>query len=113
MLTEQNFSIFGYKDYNQSDFGIHHLVMSMCRVFSYDVGRVFTMTSVFSWQNSLSFCPASFCTPRPNLPVTPGISLLATFTFQFPTMKKTSFLGVGSRNIIFFPLKYWAAIMWS
>ena len=29
------------------------------------------MTSVFSWQNSI--CPASFCTPRPNLPVTPGV----------------------------------------
>ena len=25
------------------------------------------MTSTFSWQNSISFCPASFCTPRPNL----------------------------------------------
>ena len=23
------------------------------------------MTSVFSWQNSISLCPASFCTPRP------------------------------------------------
>ena len=30
------------------------------------------MTSAFSWQNSVSLCPASFCTPRPNLPVTPG-----------------------------------------
>ena len=30
------------------------------------------MTSVFSWQNSTSLCLASFCTPRPNLPVTPG-----------------------------------------
>ena len=29
--------------------------------------RVFTMTSVFSWQNSIRLCPASFCTPRPNL----------------------------------------------
>ena len=36
--------------------------------------RVFAMTSAFSWQNSVSLCPASFCTPRPNLPVTPGIS---------------------------------------
>ena len=27
---------------------------------------VFAMTSVFSWQNSISLCPASFCTPRPN-----------------------------------------------
>ena len=30
------------------------------------------MTSAFSRQNSISLCPASFCTPRPNLPVTPG-----------------------------------------
>ena len=28
------------------------------------------MTSAFSWQNSISLCPASFRTPRPNLPVT-------------------------------------------
>ena len=28
------------------------------------------MTNMFSWQNSLSLCPASFCTPKPNLPVT-------------------------------------------
>ena len=34
------------------------------------------MTSVFSWQNSISLCPASFCTPRPNLPATPGIDFL-------------------------------------
>ena len=30
--------------------------------------------SEFSWQNSTSLCPASFFTPRPNLPVTPGVS---------------------------------------
>ena len=30
------------------------------------------MSSAFSWQNSISLCPASFCTPRPNLPVTLG-----------------------------------------
>ena len=30
------------------------------------------MTSAFSWQNSISLCPASFCTLRPNLPVTPS-----------------------------------------
>ena len=29
------------------------------------------MTNAFSWQNSISLCPASFCTPRPNLLVTP------------------------------------------
>ena len=26
------------------------------------------MTNAFSWQNSISLCPASFCIPRPNLP---------------------------------------------
>ena len=31
------------------------------------------MTSAFSWQNSISLCPASFHTPRQNLPVTPGV----------------------------------------
>jgi len=31
------------------------------------------MVSAFFWQNSISLCPASFCTPRPNLPVTPGL----------------------------------------
>ena len=56
------------------------------------------MTSVFSWQNSISLCPASFCTPRPNLPVTPGISWLPTFAFLSPIMKRTSFLSVSSRS---------------
>ena len=51
------------------------------------------MPSAFSWQNSIRFCPASFCTSRPNLPVTPGVSWLPTFAFQSPIMKKTSFWG--------------------
>ena len=55
------------------------------------------MTSTFSWQNSVSLCPASFCTPRPDLPVTPGISCLSIFALQFPTTKRTS-LGVSSRR---------------
>ena len=32
------------------------------------------MTSAFSWQNSVCLCAASFRIPRPNLPVTPGVS---------------------------------------
>ena len=31
------------------------------------------MTSVFSQKDSVSLCPASFCTPKPNSPVTPDI----------------------------------------
>ena len=49
------------------------------------------MTSRFSSQNSVSLCPASFCPPKPNLPVTPGISWLPTFAFQSPVMKRIFF----------------------
>ena len=70
--------------------------MSMCRVVSSVVvgKRVFAMTSEFSWQNSISLCPASFCTPKPNLPVIPGISWLPTFAFQSPMMKRTFFFFI-------------------
>ena len=51
------------------------------------------MTSVFSWQISFSLCPASFCTPRPDLPVTSGVSWLPTFAFQSSIIKRT-FWGV-------------------
>ena len=46
------------------------------------------------WQNSASLCPASFCTPRANLPVTPGIFWLPTFTFHSPIIKMASFFWV-------------------
>ena len=58
----------------------------------------FGMTTVFSWQNSVNLCPASFCTPRPNLPIIPGISWLPIFAFQSSMRNRTSFLGVSSRR---------------
>ena len=39
LLTVWSFSIFGYKEYNQSEFGVDRLVMSMCRVVSCTIGR--------------------------------------------------------------------------
>ena len=94
LITVQSFSIFGCKEYNQYDFVIDHLVMSMCSLLLCCWKRVFAMTSAFFWQNSISVCPASFCTPRPNLPVILGIFWLPTFAFQSPIMKRTSFFGV-------------------
>ena len=41
---------------------------------------------------SCSCTPCFICTPRPNLPVTTGISWLPIFAFQSPMMKRTSFL---------------------
>ena len=55
------------------------------------------MTSGFSWQNSVSLCPASFCTPRPNLPVTPGI-LTSYICIPAPYDKKDIIFGVISRR---------------
>ena len=74
---------------------------------------VFAMTSVFSWKtnnnnnnnnnkNSVSICPASFCTPRPNLSVTLSISWLPTFAFQSPMMKSTSFSCLFKEILKFF-----------
>ena len=52
--------------------------MSMYSLLLCCLERVIAMTSAFSWQNciwqnSISLCPASFRTPRPNLSVTPGV----------------------------------------
>ena len=82
------------KDINQSDFGVDHMVMSMCGVFPGVVGKGVCYDKCVLFANSIRFCPASFCTPRPNLPVTPGISWLPTFALQSPIVKRTSFLGV-------------------
>ena len=48
LLTVWSLSIFSCKDYNQSDFGIDHLVMSLRRVFSYVVGRRCLLWPVWS-----------------------------------------------------------------
>ena len=54
------------------------------------------------------FCPASFCTPRPNLPVTSGVYLLPTFAFQSTVMKKTSCnVFIEPFNFSFFSIPGW------
>ena len=75
--------------YTQSDFGVDHLVMSMCRVVSSVLGGGCLLWPLRSLGKTLvSLCPASFCTPRPNLP---GISWLPTFAFQSSMIKRTFF----------------------
>ena len=63
----------GCKEYNQSDFS---MTIWCCPCVDSSLvlleEGVFAMTSVFSWQNSVSLFPASFCTPRPNLPDEPN-----------------------------------------
>ena len=81
--------MFSCTKFNQSDFDIDHLVTSMCRVISCVVGKGYLPWPVCSHEKTVGLCPASFCTPRPNLPVIPGISWLSTFAFQSPVMKRT------------------------
>ena len=50
------------------------------------------MTSVFSWQNSIGLCLASFRTPRPNLPVT---YLVAQTVKRLPAVWETQVRCLG------------------
>ena len=70
--------------------------MSMCRV----THLWCCWTECLLWpvcslnKTLLAIFSASFCTPRPNLPVTPGISWLPTFAFQSP-MRRHHFVNKG------------------
>ena len=46
----------------------------MCRVISCVAGGGCLQRTAYSLDKTVSLCPASFCAPRPNLPVTPGVS---------------------------------------
>ena len=48
--------------------------------------------SVLPWEKSVSLCPASFCTPKPNLRIIADISWLPRFAFQSPWWKRHLFL---------------------
>ena len=69
------------------------------------------MTSAFSWQNSISLCPASFHIPKPNLPVTPGVSWLPPFAFQSPIMKRTCFFFFFFSSVQFSSVQFSRSVM--
>ena len=60
LLTVWSFSIFVCKEYNQSDFSIDHLAMSMCRVIFWVVGKGCLLWPACSPDKTVSLCPASF-----------------------------------------------------
>ena len=70
LLIVYSFSIFNCKEYNQSDFGIDFLVMSICRVTSWVVEKGCMLWPVCSLDNTINLCPALCWTPRSSLPVT-------------------------------------------
>ena len=54
------------------------------------------MTNAFSWKNSISLYPASFWTPKPNFPVTPGYLLTSYFCIPVPYDEKDIFFFLVS-----------------
>ena len=48
-----SFSTFGFKKYNQSDFSIDYVVMSMCRVISWVVGKAYLALPACSLEKTL------------------------------------------------------------
>ena len=81
------------------------------------------MTSEFSLQNSLSLCPASFCTPRPNLPVTSGIKLalekaeepeikLPTSAGSWKKEESSRKTSISALLMMPKPLTVWITITW-
>ena len=75
--------------------------------------RVFAMTNALSWQNSVCRCPALFCTPRLNLPVTPDISWFPTFAFQrvYFTIDYLLREYISLLIIYWSPLKIWETFL--
>ena len=59
-----------------------YLLMPMCSVISCVVRRGCLLWLVCSFGKTVSLCPASFCTPRSNVPVTPVLSWIPTFAWK-------------------------------
>ena len=93
--------MFGCKEYNQSDFGLDHLVMSMCRFFSCVVGSGCLLWPVSSLVKTLLafallhlYSKAKFaCHSR-------CFFWLPTFAFQSPRMKRTSFWVLVLKGLV-------------
>ena len=98
--TELNWELLStsdYKKYNQSDLGIDHLIMSMCKVVSCVVGRGCVLWPVCSLGKALlafallhSIIQGQICLLLQYF--------LTSYFFQSPIMKRTSFWGVSSRR---------------
>ena len=88
-------SIFGCKEYNQSDFSVDRLVMSMCRVFSCVVGRWCLLWPVCSLGKTL---PCFILYSKAKFACYSRYLLTSYFCIPVPYNEKGSFLGVRCRR---------------
>ena len=98
VATAKSFSIFGYKECNQFDFGIDPLVMSICKAVSYIVAKGCLLWPVHSLGRiHLAFALLHFVL-QDQICLLLQVSWLPTFAFQSPVMNRTCFFGVSSRR---------------
>ena len=81
-----------------------------CVVTFWVVGNGCFLWLVRSLDKTISLRPASFCTPRPNFPVNPGISWRPTFAFQSSMMKRLLFLMLVLEGVIGLHRSTWASL---
>ena len=100
LLTISRFSIFGCKEYKQSDFAIDHLVIFMCRVslVLLEEGVCYDQCVLLA-KLLLAFALPHFVL-QGQIACYSGISWLPTFVFQFPMMKKTSFFALVLKGLV-------------
>ena len=119
LLTVYSFSIFGCKEYNQSDFCIDHLMMSLCRAVSRAVGRGCLLELVHSLGKPLPcfilYCKAIFaCYSRYFLTSYFFISSLCISIFKVSKSYRQHIIGLWfffdpfwqSFRYIFIPLTF-------
>ena len=90
LMTVQNFSIFSSKEYNQSDFGADHLVMSMCRVVSCVVGRG------VCYDQCIALEKMAICKQKPQKEPTPW-----SWTSKVQKCKKINFCCWTTQSLVF------------
>ena len=85
------------KEYNQSDFGIDHLVMSMCRVFSCVVGRGCLLWLLHSLGKTLLAFSCFILYSKAKFACYSRYFLTSYFCIPVPYNEKHIFWGVSSR----------------
>ena len=90
--------LFGCKEYNESDFGVDHLVMFMCRVFSCVVGRGCLLWPVRSLGKTLLALPCFILYSKAKFACYSRCFLSSYFYIPVPYNEKDIFLGVSSRR---------------
>ena len=83
-----------------------------------EVGSHTLLKGIFPTQDScikgrfFTICATREATLRPHLPVSPSISWIPTFTFQFPMIKRTSFLVLVLEVLVGLPRTCRLQLLW-